>query len=36
MPLRFYNSLTKKKEDFKPLKEGIVSMYNCGPNRIST
>ena len=26
-----YNTLTKKKEIFKPLKEGEVSMYSCGP-----
>ena len=28
--LRLYNTLTKKKEIFKPLKKGIVTMYNCG------
>jgi len=28
--LKLYNSLTKKKEIFKPLKKGIVTMYNCG------
>ncbi len=26
-----YNSLTRKKEKFIPLKEGEVSMYHCGP-----
>lgn len=26
-----YNTLTKKKEEFKPVKDGEVSMYNCGP-----
>ncbi|MFQ5648172.1 MAG: cysteine--tRNA ligase, partial [Candidatus Aenigmatarchaeota archaeon] len=31
MVLRFYNTLTKKKEAFKPLKKGEVRMYNCGP-----
>ncbi|MBI5287056.1 MAG: cysteine--tRNA ligase [Deltaproteobacteria bacterium] len=31
MPLRIYNSLTKQKEDFKPLKEDVVRMYVCGP-----
>jgi cysteinyl-tRNA synthetase len=31
MPVKFYNTLTKKKEIFKPLKEGHVGMYNCGP-----
>ncbi|MBL7014650.1 MAG: cysteine--tRNA ligase [Candidatus Marinimicrobia bacterium] len=29
--LQFYNSLTRKKESFKPLKEGEVSLYTCGP-----
>jgi cysteinyl-tRNA synthetase len=28
--LKLYNTLTKKKELFKPLKKGIVTMYNCG------
>lgn len=31
MALRFYNTLTKKKEVFKPLKRGVVTIYNCGP-----
>jgi len=26
-----FNSLTKKREKFKPLKRKIVTMYNCGP-----
>lgn len=26
-----HNTLSGKKEQFKPLKEGSVSMYNCGP-----
>ncbi len=30
MPLRIYNSLTKKKEEFVPLREGKISMYVCG------
>jgi len=29
--LKFYNTLTKKKEPFKPLHKGQVRMYNCGP-----
>ena len=29
--LKLYNTLTRKKEIFKPLKEGEVSMYSCGP-----
>jgi cysteinyl-tRNA synthetase len=31
MPLKVYNTLTKKKEEFVPLKEGEVSIYVCGP-----
>lgn len=31
MSLKFYNTLTNKKEQFKPIKEGVVKMYNCGP-----
>jgi len=27
----FYNSLTKEKEDFKPLKDKLIRMYVCGP-----
>ncbi|MEK7178665.1 MAG: class I tRNA ligase family protein, partial [Patescibacteria group bacterium] len=26
-----FNTLTRKKEPFEPLKEGSVSMYHCGP-----
>ncbi len=29
--IRIYNTLSKKKEDFVPLKEGWVRMYVCGP-----
>ncbi|PIE63832.1 MAG: cysteine--tRNA ligase [Desulfobacterales bacterium] len=29
--LRFFNTLTKKKEVFKPLKEKEVTLYSCGP-----
>ncbi|MDV7188163.1 cysteine--tRNA ligase [Lutibacter sp. TH_r2] len=29
--LKIYNSLTKKKEEFKPVVEGKVGMYVCGP-----
>jgi cysteinyl-tRNA synthetase len=28
--LKLYNTLMKKKEIFKPLKNGIVTLYNCG------
>ncbi|TVL98291.1 MAG: cysteine--tRNA ligase [Candidatus Brocadia sp. WS118] len=31
MALKFYNSLTKKKEIFTPVHEGLVNMYVCGP-----
>lgn len=27
----FYNTLSRKKEEFKPLKKGKVKMYHCGP-----
>ncbi|MFQ5405938.1 MAG: cysteine--tRNA ligase, partial [Candidatus Micrarchaeia archaeon] len=30
MPLKFYNTLTKKKEDFVPLVDKKVGMYVCG------
>ncbi|TKS55598.1 cysteine--tRNA ligase [Mesohalobacter halotolerans] len=29
--LKIYNSLSGQKEDFKPLNEGLVGMYVCGP-----
>lgn len=31
MNIRFYNSLSKKVEDFKTIKPNQVSMYVCGP-----
>ncbi|MBC3759280.1 cysteine--tRNA ligase [Hyunsoonleella sp. SJ7] len=30
-PIKIYNSLTGKKEVFKPINEGHVGMYVCGP-----
>jgi cysteinyl-tRNA synthetase len=30
-PLYLYNSLSRKKEEFKPLKPPFVGMYVCGP-----
>jgi cysteinyl-tRNA synthetase len=30
MSLRIYNTLTRTKEEFRPLKEGRVGMYVCG------
>jgi len=29
--LRFYNTLSRKKEIFKPIKKGRVKIYSCGP-----
>ncbi|MBP8619776.1 MAG: cysteine--tRNA ligase [Clostridia bacterium] len=29
--LKLYNTLTRKKEEFVPLKKGTVKMYSCGP-----
>lgn len=29
--MKLYNTLTRKKEDFVPIKEGQVGIYNCGP-----
>ncbi|MCR4611241.1 MAG: cysteine--tRNA ligase [Lachnospiraceae bacterium] len=29
--MKIYNTLTRRKEDFKPIEEGVVSMYVCGP-----
>ncbi len=31
MTLRLYNTLTRKKEDFKPLQGKKVRIYSCGP-----
>lgn len=29
--MKIYNTLTRKKEEFKPIEEGKVRMYVCGP-----
>jgi cysteinyl-tRNA synthetase len=29
--LYLYNTLTRKKEEFKPIKEGKIGLYTCGP-----
>ncbi len=29
--MKLYNSLTRKKEEFKPITPGEVKMYSCGP-----
>jgi len=31
MALKVFNTLSRQKEDFKPLEEGYVRMYVCGP-----
>ncbi|MFO7872419.1 MAG: cysteine--tRNA ligase [Candidatus Undinarchaeales archaeon] len=31
MSLKLYNTLTKKKEEFKPIKDKKVKLYTCGP-----
>src|SRR3989338_9633555 len=31
IPIKLFNTLTGHKEEFKPIKSGEVSMYNCGP-----
>ncbi len=31
MNIRLYNSLTKQKEEFKPIKKKEVGLYTCGP-----
>lgn len=31
MQIKFYNTLTKKKEDFIPIDKELVKMYSCGP-----
>ena len=31
IPMKIYNSATHQKEDFRPIEEGKVRMYVCGP-----
>ena len=31
MPLKFYNTLSREKEDFTPLSPPSVTFYSCGP-----
>jgi cysteinyl-tRNA synthetase len=31
MSIRLYNTLTRRKEEFAPIKEGKVGIYSCGP-----
>ena len=30
-PVRVYNTFTRRKEELRPLEEGVVRMYSCGP-----
>ncbi len=36
MPIQLYNSLSRAKEEFKPLKAGQVGIYGCGPTVYDT
>ena len=36
MPIKFYNTLTKQKDDFKPITKGEVKLYTCGPTVYDT
>ena len=36
LELKVYNTLTRKKEVFKPIKPGQVGMYSCGPTVYKT
>ena len=29
--MKIYNTLSRRKEEFKPIEEGKISMYVCGP-----
>ena len=31
MAIKLFNTLTRKKEIFKPIKRGFVGIYTCGP-----
>ncbi len=30
-PLQFYNTLSRQKENFKPINDNVVGLYSCGP-----
>lgn len=30
-PIKLYNTLTRRKEDFRPIEAGRVKLYTCGP-----
>ncbi len=34
--MKFYNTLSRKKEEFKPIKEGHAGLYCCGPTVYGT
>jgi cysteinyl-tRNA synthetase len=36
MEIKLYNTLSRTVETFKPLNEGVVSMYHCGPTVYDT
>lgn len=36
MKIKFYNTLTRSKEEFKPIDEKVVKIYSCGPTVYST
>src|SRR2546429_4873632 len=29
--IRLYNTFTRRKEELRPLREGVVHIYSCGP-----
>jgi len=31
MPIKLYNTFSRKLEEFKPIEKGKIRMYNCGP-----
>ena len=31
MSLRFHNQLTRNVDEFKPIEEGFIRLYTCGP-----
>lgn len=36
MPIKFYNTLTKRKDEFHPIKNDEVKLYTCGPTVYDT
>ena len=36
MPIKFYNTLTKRKDEFQPITNGEVKLYTCGPTVYDT